>query len=291
MFKRLRPAILIACLIAAAVAVIWLASYIALTLDRIESRTILWIYSGTVGALIVGVVAAALLIIRPRRPKRAHKQRLSAAQRLDHIFAESGFAESRPLTGYAPIKRGEFCDPEPDQSGRLLVAICGTARVGKSALHRALEASLPTVLAERLDLRELPSLGTDAKANAEILRAIGAAALVVFVADQDLRSFEFDALRHAVRSRRPIVVAINKADLFRADELSETKAAVAEKLREMVPREDIVAIAAEPAQALRVAASADGIQRTAEVARATDIGQLVARVEQQLRRRVAHAEG
>ena len=278
MFKRLRPAVLIASLVVAALAIVWLTSYIALTLDRIESRTILWIYSGTVGALIAGVVVSALVIMRPHRPRRADSRRLSATQRLDHIFAESGFAGSRPLSGYAPIKRGEFCDPEPDESGRLLVAICGTARVGKSALHRALDAGLPTSLAERLVLRELPSLGTDANANTEILRAIGAAALVVFVTDQDLRSFEFDALRHAVRSRRPIVVAINKADLLRADELSETIAAVTEKLHDLVPHEDIVAISAEPVQALHVVASADGTRRTGGVARAADIAELVARI-------------
>lgn len=282
MMKSIRPILLIAALVAAALAGLTALSQFALTLDDIASPTILWAYVGAVVSLIVAVTVAAYLVYRgPRRRLRrtADPNRASADQRLDRIFEEQGFEDTVPLGGYAPLKPGEFCAPEPDPAGRTIVALCGTRRVGKSTLIRVLEAAMPEELAARLVLRELPALGVDAEANADKLRALGAAGLVIFVVDQDLRDFEYTALRRAARARKPIVVAVNKADGFRAVELKETLAAIADKLDDVVKRDDIVAVSAAPAPAIRVTTKADGSEQEDEVARVPNVKALLARLE------------
>jgi hypothetical protein len=101
--------------------------------------------------------------------------------------------------------------------------------------------------------------------------------LALFVVDQDLRDYEQAALEALARRQRNLLVVLNKADLMRAGDLAETRAAIAGKLASARIEADIVTGAAAPKPVVRIGAGAGGGEE--EVERPAEVSAVVAHLQ------------
>ncbi|MGF6710104.1 GTP-binding protein Era [Luteibacter sp. W1I16] len=185
------------------------------------------------------------------------------------------------------------------QNEELHVAVFGRVSAGKSALGNALlgrEAFEVGVLhgttteadAARLDeaasaglvLIDTPGineLGGEAREKLAF-EVAEVCDLIIFVADGDLTREERDALRTLSSTRRPLLIALNKADRYSDDE----RGGLLDRLREhatgLVRREDVIAVTARPAPRDVVEVDATGKERRVSEPRAADVAALKARL-------------
>ncbi len=271
-----RTLTLIAAVVGAAAAIV-IFSRILLTLDDLQTPEIRLAYGLGVVAILAAVGALFYRRGRAARPERRPPPpppRASIEQRLDHIYSRHGLqTDSAALS---PARRHGLGEAAT-------VALCGLPRTGKSRVATALEAALADRLkGQPLRLVETPSLGTDFAANLERLTAAIEADVCVFVADQDLRDYEFAVIKALVdRGAAPIIV-INKADQRDAGARDETRAAMERRLEALLPPTDIVEAAADPLPATRIRSDAEGQPVEEQVSRPADIDQLLARIASRL---------
>ncbi|MHA6204544.1 DUF697 domain-containing protein [Dyella soli] len=156
------------------------------------------------------------------------------------------------------------------ERGELHVAVFGRVSVGKSALGNALlgrerfavgvlhgttttaqQAVLDEANQDGLVLIDTPGINElDGEARERLAFDVAEVSdLVVFVADGDLTRDELDAIHTLAATQRPLLLALNKADRYGADDI----AALLERLRErtagLLRAEDVIAVAARPAAA------------------------------------------
>ncbi len=74
----------------------------------------------------------------------------------------------------------------------------------------------------------------------------GRSDLVIFVIDGDITDTELDALRAAISEGRPILLALNKADLYTDEECEALLASVQAKTAGVIDPQHIIAVAAQP---------------------------------------------
>ena len=98
--------------------------------------------------------------------------------------------------------------------------------------------------------------------------------LVIFVIDGDITESERLALISIVSAGRPVVVALNKSDLYTADELARLLAAVRDKVDGLVQREDVIPVAAEPGEQIVIQVDEAGRESEARRPRHADIDAL-----------------
>ena len=280
MQRLARTLSLIAAVSGGAAAVVVL-SRVLLTLDELQSRELRLAY----GLGIVAIAAVGLFVarraIRGPRPPRAQKQRQAIRKtpesRLDRLFAKHGL-EIDPRDTALRTKR-------PDRGEPARIAVVGVGRTGKSRIAAALAALLPEEDGlQPFEIVEIPSLGSDFAANLEALTPALAAHVVLFVADQDLRDYEFAALKALVERGAAPIVVLNKSDQRNAAARAETMRAVVHRLGDLVAADDIVEAAADPLPAVRVARDAGGRTVETEVARPADVVPVAALVARRLRR-------
>lgn len=181
----------------------------------------------------------------------------------------------------------------------LHVAVFGRVSAGKSALGNALlgrDAFTVGVLhgttteadAARLDeassaglvLIDTPGineLGGEAREKLAF-EVAEVSDLIVFVADGDLTREERDALRTLASTRRPLLIALNKADRYSDDEREGLLERLRQHAANLVRREDVLAVAANPAPHAVVTVDAAGHETMATEARPADVAALKARL-------------
>ncbi|MEM1264108.1 MAG: GTPase [Pseudomonadota bacterium] len=175
------------------------------------------------------------------------------------------------------------------------VAVFGEISAGKSSLIRALlpEADVEssplggttvTVNAYRwrspadtdvrlLDLPGMSGVGSD---DAPLIEEARRAHVVLFVCDTDLTRADLTTVEALAKASKPMLVALNKADQYAADELRAVLARIHERVLGLdadLPATVIPAIAGGREQVIE--RSADGDERSAERERQPDIDQLV----------------
>jgi small GTP-binding protein len=124
--------------------------------------------------------------------------------------------------------------------------------------------------------------GDDRAAIAEA--TIRYADIVLFVTYGDLNDIEFSALKALRTLHKPIILVINKIDLFKRRELEETVASIRRKVGGMIGEADIVFAAGDPAPVLRLYHNLDGSVREEWADRAPIIEDLSARILEILQR-------
>ncbi len=87
---------------------------------------------------------------------------------------------------------------------------------------------------------------------------VGRADLVLFIVDGDLTETEIRALRTLVDARRPVILALNKADRYTAAERAIVVEALKQHSEGLIARENIVSIKAKPAERLVIRVGEDG---------------------------------
>jgi len=185
------------------------------------------------------------------------------------------------------------------ENEELHVAVFGRVSAGKSALGNALlgrdafevgvlhgttteadAARLDEAASAGLVLIDTPGineLGGEAREKLAF-EVAEVSDLIVFVADGDLTREERDALRTLASTRRPLLVALNKADRYSDEEREGLLERLRQHAANLVRREDVIAVAARPAPRDIVEVDATGQERHLSEPRAADVAALKARL-------------
>lgn len=158
----------------------------------------------------------------------------------------------------------------------LLNALIGEALFSVSPLHgETLQSSIqpwPQVEAGGVYLIDTPGLDEAGGEQRERLATEVArrADLVVFVLDGDIAESELQALRALVAEGRPVIVALNKDDLYNREELNALLESIRRRVAGLVSPGNVVAVAADPRPQTVVEVGDDGSETLTERARSQD---------------------
>jgi small GTP-binding protein len=213
---------------------------------------------------------------------------MAAMRRAIASFQGCNEAELRELTGDLE-ELGRMA--EKLQSGRVDIAVFGEISTGKSALINALCGSeraavnvrggwtkdvwqvpwesagycIPGLAGSQVVLVDTPGLNeVDGAARAEMAHAAAARSdLVLFVVDSDINDTEYRALVELAASNKPLLLVLNKADLYTDEQLGELLSVFrGRRLAGIVDPTHIVTAQARPREIEYVIESADGRTRS-----------------------------
>jgi GTP-binding protein Era len=102
--------------------------------------------------------------------------------------------------------------------------------------------------------------------------------LVIFVLDGDITDSELQALRKLLEQGRPVVVALNKSDLYTGDEIQSLLQSVRSKTENLVDADDVIAVAAQPRPQQVVGVDEAGTETLSQRMREADIDTLRVRL-------------
>jgi GTP-binding protein Era len=181
------------------------------------------------------------------------------------------------------------------QHGHLHIAVFGRVSTGKSSLLNALigeqkfavsplhgETRKTTmeqwseVEAAGVYLIDTPGLDEAGGEDREVMAKEVAhrSDLVIFVVDGDITDSELQSLRTLLEQGRPVVVALNKSDLYTQDEMAALLKSVREKTAGLVDPDDVLAVAAQPRPQQVVELDNEGGETASTRTRETDIDEL-----------------
>ncbi|TPG48749.1 DUF697 domain-containing protein [Rhodanobacter glycinis] len=181
------------------------------------------------------------------------------------------------------------------ERGELHVAVFGRVSTGKSALGNALlgrkaftvgvlhgtttdaeHAVLDEAQHDGLVLIDTPGINElDGEAREQLAFEVAEVSdLVIFVGDGDLTREELDALKTLAATQRPLLLALNKADRYGADELADLLAHLRLRMAGLVRAEDVIAVAARPAAQRVVEVDGRGHEQSHEQSRPPDVAAL-----------------
>ncbi len=98
--------------------------------------------------------------------------------------------------------------------------------------------------------------------------------LVMFVVDGDITESELESLRSLLAQGRPVIVVLNKSDLFTRDEKDRLLETLKERTEGLVDPDRVVAVSAQPRPQTVVEIDSDGREQTSERPREPDIESL-----------------
>ncbi len=162
----------------------------------------------------------------------------------------------------------------------LLNALIGEEAFSVSPLHGETKGSSMQawneVEAGGVYLIDTPGLDEAGGEDRELLarEVTRRADLVLFVVDGDITESELDALRTLLTQGRPVIVVLNKTDLYTSDEQARLLAVLKARTRGLVDPDHIVAVAAQPRPQLLVEKDTHGMEHTSERPRAPDVERL-----------------
>jgi small GTP-binding protein len=102
--------------------------------------------------------------------------------------------------------------------------------------------------------------------------------LVIFVVDGDITDSELKALRVIVAEGRPVVIALNKVDLYTASERQALAASIANRVAGLVRPRDILQVAALPRPQTVVEIGSDGRETSSTREQASNVDALKLRL-------------
>lgn len=135
------------------------------------------------------------------------------------------------------------------------LVVVGTSSTGKSALAGALRAALGGADLQILDTPPLDRLSRRMDADAYLL-----------VCDKDLIDIEYQQVLAIVRGRRPVGVALNKADTYSAPQRRQLLQHIRRRFAGTLPPERVAACAADPVRIVLHQASDGNLTERSEPA-------------------------
>ncbi len=181
------------------------------------------------------------------------------------------------------------------QHGHLHIAVFGRVSTGKSSLLNALigeqkfavsplhgetkRSSMEAwseVEAAGVFLIDTPGLDEAGGENREAMAKEVAhrSDLVIYVIDGDITDSELSALRTLLAQGRPVVIALNKSDLYTTTDLDALLQTVRTKTEGLVQPDDVLAVAAQPRPQQLVQLDEEGNETTLSRERTPDIDSL-----------------
>jgi small GTP-binding protein len=220
----------------------------------------------------------------------------------DQHYAEALSALRGALAQYQGLSADERAALEADfghlrdmvrklETGRVEIVLFGEIDVGKSALINALVGEavtevdvrggwtrevwqvpwnangycVPGLEQSQVVLLDTPGINeVNGEERAQMARDAAARAdVILFVTDSDLNETEYSALVELAAGHKPIVVALNKIDIYTPLERQRLLEVLREeRLPGLVPAEDVVPTAANPLEREYIIESADGSVRS-----------------------------
>ena len=166
----------------------------------------------------------------------------------------------------------------------LLNALIGETRFTVSPLHgetrKADMQQWSEVEAGGVFLIDTPGLdeaGGEAR-EALAVEVANRSDLVMFVLDGDITDTERTALETLLAQGRPVLVVLNKSDLYTGDELDALLETVRRKVEGLVQPQNVIAAAAEPRPQQVVSVAEDGSETSSERRRPPDVDALRVRL-------------
>jgi hypothetical protein len=162
----------------------------------------------------------------------------------------------------------------------LLNALIGEDRFSVSPIHGETRHSSMQAWNEvdtgGVFLIDTPGLDEAGGEDREVLakEVAGRSDLVVFVLDGDLTETELDALRALLVQGRPVIVALNKSDLYTSSEVEALLSSVRAKTRGLIEPEHIIVAAAQPRAQTIVEVNASGKEILTDRTRDPDVAAL-----------------
>ena len=192
-------------------------------------------------------------------------------------------------------------------AGRIEIAVFGEISTGKSALINALVGQavaqvdvqggwtrevwhvpwdgsgycVPGLADSQVVLVDTPGLNEVGGQDRALMASQAAqqADLILVVTDSDLNETEYTALAALAQVNKPIILVLNKIDPYSRDQRARLlDVLAAERVADLVPPENIVAVAADPREVEYVIESPDGTQRREWRKPAPDVEQLKVRI-------------
>ncbi len=162
----------------------------------------------------------------------------------------------------------------------LLNALIGEERFAASPLHGETKNTSMHSWNEQeaggVYLIDTPGLDEAGGEERETLarEVAGRADLIVFVVDGDLTDSELSALTTVIGMGRPVLLALNKSDLFTRDERERLLESLRSRTDGVLDPANIVAVAADPRPKTVVTVEADGSESTSQRKQEPDIEHL-----------------
>ena len=162
----------------------------------------------------------------------------------------------------------------------LLNALIGEDRFTVSPLHGETQRSSMQAWREEeaggVYLIDTPGLDEAGGEEREQLarEVAGRADLVLFVVDGDITETELDSLRTLLTRGRPVIVVLNKSDLFTAEDQQQLLASLRKRTDGLIDASHIIAAAAQPRPQTVIEVDADGNEVTTQRVRAPDVENL-----------------
>jgi small GTP-binding protein len=159
----------------------------------------------------------------------------------------------------------------------LLNALIGEDRFAVSPLHGETRHSAmqawKEIEAGGVYLIDTPGLDEAGGEEREALakEVAGRSDLVIFVVDSDITETELESLRTLLGRGRPVIVVLNKKDLFTAAEQAQLLGSLRVRTDGIIDPDQIIAVAAQPRPQVLVEVDADGDETTLERSRAPDV--------------------
>jgi GTPase len=162
----------------------------------------------------------------------------------------------------------------------LLNALIGEARFTVSPLHGETRQSAmepwSEIEAGGVFLIDTPGLDeAGGEAREEMAKEVARRAdLVIFVLDSDIMDSERRALQTLVEQGRPVLVALNKRDLYDDTECAQLLDSIRRKTDRLVDAHHVIAVAAQPRPQTLITRSSDGSESESQRPREPDIAEL-----------------
>jgi len=159
----------------------------------------------------------------------------------------------------------------------LLNALIGEKKFATSPLHGETQHSTIAAWNEKpvggVYLIDTPGLDEAGGEEREALAKEVAqrADLVIFVLDGDITDSELASLRTLLAQGRPVVIALNKSDLYTATELSALRASIGSRVAGLVSPADVIAVAADPRPQTVLQVDSAGAETSADRPRDADV--------------------
>ena len=162
----------------------------------------------------------------------------------------------------------------------LLNALIGEDRFTVSPLHGETKRSSMEAWREEqaggVYLIDTPGLDEAGGEEREQLarEVAGRADLVLFVVDGDITETELESLRALLTRGRPVIVVLNKRDLFTADEQAQLLGSLRARTEGLIDPAHIIVAAAQPRPQTVIEVDADGKEVSMQRVRAPDVEDL-----------------
>ncbi|MCG6898456.1 MAG: GTP-binding protein [Gammaproteobacteria bacterium] len=152
----------------------------------------------------------------------------------------------------------------------VLNALIGEQRFSTSALHGETKQSEMAHWNEQesgaLFLIDTPGINEiDGEARERMAHEVSQRSdLVLFVIDGDMTDSEYRALQGLAREHRPLLLVLNKVDRYNAAQREQLRNSLLERLGQLIPPENLIEVAADPAPRIVITVDAEGRETETE---------------------------